>query len=102
MPLIDNVDLEALAETAARLNRWEFMFVVASLPVYNGAGSAVNPVAIFYSISSNLHFRLEYRPGSELFVVYSEDQDTNPFLPDRSVELPNRGFVVKVTRLFRF
>ncbi len=47
MPLIDNVDLEELVETAARLNRWEFLFVVAPLPVDNGAGSAVNPVAIF-------------------------------------------------------
>ena len=47
MPLIDNVDLEELAETAARLNRWEFLFVVAPLPVDNGAGSAVNPVAVF-------------------------------------------------------
>ena len=47
MPLIDGVDLEALAETASRLNRWEFMFTVAPLPVDTGAGSAVNPVAIF-------------------------------------------------------
>ena len=47
MPLIDGVDLEALAEAAARVNRWEFMFVVTPLPVDNGAGSAVNPVAIF-------------------------------------------------------
>ena len=47
MPLIDSVDLEAVAETAATVNRWEFMFVVAPLPVDNGAGSAVNPVAIF-------------------------------------------------------
>ena len=47
MPLIDNVDLEAVAETAAMVNRWEFMFVVAPLPADNGAGSAVNPVAIF-------------------------------------------------------
>ena len=54
------------------------------------------------SISSNLRFRWEYRPGSELFVVYSEDQDTEPLRPDRSVELRNRGLVVKVTRLLRF
>ena len=47
MPLIDGVDLDALAETAVTVNRWEFMFVVAPLPVDNGAGSAVNPVAIF-------------------------------------------------------
>jgi Putative cyclase len=45
--LIDGPDLEALAATAARLKRWEFMFVLAPLPVYNGAGSAVNPVAVF-------------------------------------------------------
>jgi len=31
--LFDNQDLEALAETAAELNRWEFMFVAAPLPV---------------------------------------------------------------------
>ena len=47
MPLIDGVDLEALADLATRLKRWEFMFTVAPLPVDNGAGSAVNPLAIF-------------------------------------------------------
>ena len=47
MPLVDGVDLEALAATAARVNRWEFMFTLAPLPVDNGAGSAVNPIAIF-------------------------------------------------------
>jgi hypothetical protein len=45
--LIDGPDLEALAATAARLKRWEFMFVTAPLPVHNGAGGAVNPVAVF-------------------------------------------------------
>ncbi len=54
------------------------------------------------SVSSNLRFRWEYRPGSELFVVYSEDRDTDPFRPDRYAALRNRGLVVKVTRLFRF
>ena len=47
MPLIDGVDLEALADVATQVNRWEFMFTVAPLPVDNGAGSAVNPIAIF-------------------------------------------------------
>jgi hypothetical protein len=47
MPLLDGVDLEAVAATAAKLQRWEFMFVVAPLPVHNGLGGAVNPVAIF-------------------------------------------------------
>ena len=54
------------------------------------------------TISSNFRLRWEYTPGSELFVVYSEDRDTNPLMPDRYSELRNRGFVVKVNRLFRF
>lgn len=45
--IFDNLDLEALAETAARLKRWEFMFVVAPIPVTNGTGSLVNPIAVF-------------------------------------------------------
>ena len=47
MNLLDNLDLEALAETAAKLKRWEFMLTVEPLRVQNGAGSAVNPVAVF-------------------------------------------------------
>ena len=54
------------------------------------------------TITSNLRLRWEYTPGSELFVVYTEDRDTDPLLPDRFSELRNRGFVVKVNRLFRF
>ncbi len=45
--LLDNLDLDAVAETAARLNRWEFMLVVAPLRVPGGTGSPVNPIAIF-------------------------------------------------------
>lgn len=47
MNLLDNLDLDAAAETAARLNRWEFMIVVAPLRVRGGTGSPVNPIAIF-------------------------------------------------------
>ena len=54
------------------------------------------------ALSNNLRLRWEYSPGSELFVVYTEEQDTNPLRPDRVSELRNRGFVVKVNRLFRF
>ena len=53
------------------------------------------------SFSSNFRFRWEYSPGSELFVVYSEDRDTDPLMPDRFTELRNRGLVVKINRLFR-
>jgi kynurenine formamidase len=45
--IIDNADFEALAETAARLNRWEFMFSVAPIPVTGATGSVVNAIATF-------------------------------------------------------
>ena len=54
------------------------------------------------SLSSNFRLRWEYSPGSELFVVYTDDRDTDPLLPNRFSELRNRGVVVKATRLFRF
>ena len=54
------------------------------------------------SISNNLRLRWEYSPGSELFVVYTEEQNTDPLRPDRFSELQNRGFVVKINCLFRF
>jgi kynurenine formamidase len=46
-PLFDNCDLEGVAETAARLNRYEFMFSAAPLAVPGGTGSPINPVAVF-------------------------------------------------------
>ena len=55
-----------------------------------------------HTISNNLRLRWEYRPGSELFVVYTEDRDSTPLRPDRFTELRNRGFVIKFNRLFRF
>ena len=54
-----------------------------------------------HTLGANLRLRWEYTPGSELFVVYTEEQDVDPLRPDRYAELRNRGFVVKVTRLFR-
>ncbi len=45
--LFDNQDLEALAQTAAAQNRWEFMLVAAPLAVETGTGSPVNALAIF-------------------------------------------------------
>ena len=46
-PLFDNLDLEAVAEEAARQGRWEFMLVAAPLAVEGGTGSPLNPLAIF-------------------------------------------------------
>jgi kynurenine formamidase len=45
--LIDNADLEALAEAAATRNRWEFMLTIAPLPVRGATGSPLNPIALF-------------------------------------------------------
>ena len=47
MPILNALDLEAVAEEAARLNRWEFMLVVGPNPVSLGAGSIINPIAVF-------------------------------------------------------
>lgn len=45
--LIDNVELEALAETCAREHRYEFMFSLLPLVLERGTGSPANPVALF-------------------------------------------------------
>src|SRR5713101_4797659 len=47
LDIIDNQDLEAVAETAAKLNRWEFLLIVAPVPVTGGTGFPVNALAIF-------------------------------------------------------
>jgi hypothetical protein len=51
------------------------------------------------SAGSNLRLRWEYAPGSELFVVYTDDYDTNT--RTGLTPLRNRAFVIKVNRLFR-
>ena len=51
------------------------------------------------SFSTNLRLRWEYRPGSELFVVYTESRDTEVL--DRISELENRGLTIKVNYLLR-
>lgn len=45
--LIDRADLEAVSAAAAARNRWQFMLMVAPLPIPNGTGSPVNPIAVF-------------------------------------------------------
>ena len=63
---------------------------VAALIQYNSSND---------SLSSNIRFRWEYKPGSDLFVVYSEGRGTwfggFPLLEERAL-------VFKLTRLFRF
>ena len=64
------------------------MFTSALLQ-YNSASHAV---------SANLRLRWEYRPGSEFFVVFNEDRDTDA---RRFPALTNRAIIVKINRLFR-
>jgi hypothetical protein len=44
---IINTNLEAVAEAAAARKRWEFLLTGAPLPVRNGTGSPINPIAVF-------------------------------------------------------
>ncbi len=50
------------------------------------------------TFSSNLRFRWEYQPGSELFFVWTDERDTGR----GGTDLRNRALVVKITRLFRY
>ena len=45
--LFDNLGLEDLARTADELGRWEFLFMASPHVIPNGAGSAMNPIAVF-------------------------------------------------------
>jgi len=47
MPLIDNADLDELAETAKSLNRYTFLLTVAPIRVSTATGAIVNPIATF-------------------------------------------------------
>ena len=67
------------------------LMFVSALVQYNSSNNA---------ISSNIRLRWEYRPGSELFVVYNEQRDT--LVPGTFPALENRTFVIKLNRLFRY
>lgn len=89
------LDLPQGRETATLLSaRGTYSFNpsmwLAALVQYNSAG---------HLATANIRFRWEYRPGSDLFVVYSDGRDT---LARGSERVLNRGFSVKMTRLLRF
>lgn len=65
------------------------MMFVSALLQYS---SSMNAVA------TNLRFRWEYRPGSELFVVYNEQRDT---LATGFPGIRNRAVIIKVNRVVR-
>jgi hypothetical protein len=94
---INRIDLPHGAFTSTVLRtRVNYTFTprmfVAGLLQYNSSSE---------TYSANLRFRWEYQPGSELFVVYTDDRDTRDPL-GRWSRLLNRAFVVKLNRLFRF
>ncbi len=81
--------INTLLGTRATYSATPLMFVSA-LVQYSSAAR---------TLSANVRLRWEYRPGSELFVVWNETRDTYPTgLP----ELSNRSLIIKVNRLFRF
>ena len=49
-------------------------------------------------MSSNVRFRWEYAPGSELFLVWTDERDRSP----QGSGLRTRGLAIKATRLLRF
>ena len=51
------------------------------------------------SFSTNVRFRWEYAPGSEVFLVWTEQRESYEF--KRFPALENRGLVIKATRLLR-
>ena len=79
-----------VARTRATYTITPRMFV-SGIVQYNSSGS---------SFGSNVRFRWEYRPGSELFVVYTDDYNTAELRPDVT-SLRNRALVIKLNRLFR-
>ena len=83
--------LKAGADVNARDVRGMTPLMFASaLLQYNSADNSVN---------SNVRFRWEYRPGSEMFLVYNEQRDT---LARRFPALANKAFIVKINRLLQF
>jgi hypothetical protein len=84
-----------LARTRIDYGFSPLMFLSALLQ-YNSADRA---------FSTNLRYRWEYAPGSELFLVYTDERDMTDdgFTPQPAVRgLKNRAFVVKLNRLWRF
>jgi hypothetical protein len=66
------------------------LMFASALVQYNSAGNVV---------AANVRLRWEYRPGSELFVVYNEERDT---LARGFPDFANRALIVKINRLLRF
>ena len=73
-------------------------FVITPTPRMQ-VGSLIQFNASAHTMSSSVRLRWEYRPSSELFIVYTDGRNT---LDNVSTSLLNRSFAVKLTRLLRF
>jgi hypothetical protein len=51
------------------------------------------------TLESNIRWRWEYQPGSDVYIVYTDGRDT---FGSRTAALMNRGVAIKATRLLRF
>jgi kynurenine formamidase len=47
LPLLDNAELDTLAEVCSQEDRWEFMLTIAPWRLVGVSGSPVNPIAVF-------------------------------------------------------
>jgi hypothetical protein len=45
--ILDNADLEEVAQACRQRNRWEFLISIGPLALHNTTGSPVNPMAVF-------------------------------------------------------
>jgi Domain of unknown function (DUF5916) len=64
------------------------------------ASALVQYSASDHDFSTNFRFRWEYLPGSELFLVYTDEYNTA--VPYGASGLKNRAIVFKINRLMRF
>ena len=85
--------------TPARVLHIGALGIVLMATVETGAETTVQYTSSSDLLGTNLRFRWEYQPGSELFVVYNDQRDT---VTRGYPELENRALVIKINRLFRF
>jgi len=64
------------------------------------ASALVQYNSSLHTVSTNARLRWEYRPGSEFFVVYNDEHNTDVAMGLPSLQ--NRALIVKVNRFMRF
>ena len=91
---VNRIDLPAGAFTATLVtSRVTYTFTPRMF-----LGGLLQYISSTGAVSSNLRFRWEYSPGSELFVVYTDQRDA---MARGFPRLENRALIVKINRLFR-